>query len=226
MNVHRSRSDYLTTKNLAAKTRTWLSAVRPFLREHRIENFPFRSDEAALFVIDAQRYFFDRESPAFLPASAIILPHLETLCSAFRRWKRPVYFSRQAPSPNDDPGLMGRWWKHAVYDGEPLAEIIPSLLPEDSNNVFAKTKYSAFTGTDLENRLRSSGIEQVVIAGVLTHLCCETTAREAFMRDFEVFFVLDATASRSEDLHVAGLKTLADGFARIVTTKEILSCFG
>jgi len=62
----------------------------------------------------------------------------------------------------------------------------------------------------------------VVITGVMTHLCCESTARDAFMRDLEVFFVIDATATDQEDLHMGSLRALADGFAIMVTTKEVL----
>jgi len=62
----------------------------------------------------------------------------------------------------------------------------------------------------------------VLITGVMTHLCCETTAREAFVRDFKVFFAIDGTATKSDDLHVASLKTLTDGFAIPVTTEEVL----
>jgi isochorismate hydrolase len=70
--------------------------------------------------------------------------------------------------------------------------------------------------------LGSAGVEQVVVVGVLTHLCCETTARDAFMRGFDVFFVADATATKSLSLHVASLRTLADGFCTLATTEEVL----
>src|SRR4051812_28340369 len=58
-----------------------------------------------------------------------------------------------------------------------------------------KPRYGAFHGTDLELILRSNGIDTVVISGIATNVCCETTAREANARDFKVFFLSDGTAT-------------------------------
>jgi isochorismate hydrolase len=117
---------------------------------------------------------------------------------------------------------MERWWRDVLYEDDQLSEISPALTPEPGEHVLRKSRYSAFIGTDLEGRLRSLDIERILITGVMTHLCCETTARDAFMRDFDVFIVIDGTASKSEDLHTASLRTLADGFAIPVTTEEVL----
>jgi bifunctional isochorismate lyase/aryl carrier protein len=220
-----STSKYVTPRNLPAKTRTWISAVRPYLRPHRREAFPFCPENAALILVDAQKYFFDFASPAFLPAAPAILANLAALKTAFQGRRRPVVWTRQAAASGKTSGLMSRWWKSSILEGDPLAEIADSLRPDRRDTVVTKSRYSAFVGTDLETCLRSTGIERVVIAGVLTHLCCETTARDAFQRDFEVFIALDATASRTEELHLGSLKALADGFARPLTTREILSCF-
>ena len=61
-----------------------------------------------------------------------------------------------------------------------------------------------------------------MICGVMTHLCCETTARDAFMRGFDVYFVMDATATCNEELHLSSLLTLSHGFAVMVETEEVL----
>jgi len=68
----------------------------------------------------------------------------------------------------------------------------------------------------LEERLVEMGVEEVIVAGVMTNLCCETTAREAFVRGFRVFFSADATATSSVDLHDATLNNLAYGFAYLL----------
>ncbi len=85
-----------------------------------------------------------------------------------------------------------------------------------------KTRYSAFHGTGLEESLRELGVERVVIAGVMTHLCVESTAREAFIRDFEVVLATDASASASEELHLGSLRALGHGFAFLARTGELL----
>lgn len=69
------------------------------------------------------------------------------------------------------------------------------------------------------------GIKEVIVTGVMTNLCCETTAREAFVRGFRVFFSTDATATSLPELHDATLKNLAYGFAYLVDCKRIQSAF-
>ena len=86
-----------------------------------------------------------------------------------------------------------------------------------------KSQYDAFYETELEEYLLEKGVGQVVIGGVMTHLCCETTARAAFIRGFDVFFLIDGTATYNEDFHRAALLNLAHGFARPVLCEEILA---
>jgi isochorismate hydrolase len=82
-------------------------------------------------------------------------------------------------------------------------------------------RYSVFQRTGLEERLRSGEIEELIITGVMTNCCCETTARDAFVKDFRVFFVSDATATANDELHIASLKNLAYGFAHIISTEQL-----
>jgi isochorismate hydrolase len=70
--------------------------------------------------------------------------------------------------------------------------------------------------------LRASGVTQVVICGVMTHLCCESTARSAFMHGYEVFFPVDGTATYNLTYHRASLVNLAHGFASLYFVKDIL----
>jgi bifunctional isochorismate lyase/aryl carrier protein len=85
-----------------------------------------------------------------------------------------------------------------------------------------KSQYDAFYQTSLEEMLHAKGVTQVVICGVMTHLCCETTARSAFIRGFEVFFPVDGTATYNLAYHKASLLNLAHGFASLVLMKDIL----
>jgi len=65
-------------------------------------------------------------------------------------------------------------------------------------------------------------INTLIVSGIMTHLCCESTARDAFMRDYETYFVIDATAANSELIHVSSLRTLVDGFVIPVKTSDIV----
>jgi isochorismate hydrolase len=151
-----------------------------------------------------------------------IVPKIQLLVKSYRDQKLPVIFTRHALKKGDNPGIMKRWWKDIIRDENNLSGIIDSLKPLAHENVLRKTRYSAFWGTNLEKTLRSKRVKQLVVTGVLTDLCCETTAREAFLRDFEVFVVVDANATENMDLHLSSLKTLSHGFAIPVTTKDIL----
>ncbi|KAI3772576.1 hypothetical protein L6452_03765 [Arctium lappa] len=123
--------------------------------------------------------------------------------------------------------MLGEWWNNdLIMDGTPESMLMPELgRREEEEAVVEKNTYSAFRGTQLEERLREMGVEEVIVTGVMTNLCCETTAREAFVRGFRVFFSTDATATSSEDLHQATLKNMGYGFAYLVDSKTLLHAF-
>jgi len=69
--------------------------------------------------------------------------------------------------------------------------------------------------------LRCLKIEDIVVSGLMTNMCCESTARDAYYRDYRVFFLADGTGSISEDMHLASLLNLAFGFAYVTTSGAI-----
>jgi bifunctional isochorismate lyase/aryl carrier protein len=119
-------------------------------------------------------------------------------------------------------GMMEKWWRDVILEDHPLARITKALDTSAGRRV-QKSQYDAFYQTDLEEMLGRWGARQVVICGVMTHLCCETTARSAFMRGLEVFFTVDGTATYNQDFHAATLLNLAHGFATLVLTGELLA---
>ncbi len=201
----------------------WMDVARPYMSSHRTSKERYSPKDSALLVIDMQRYFLDESSHAFFPASKEIVENLQALISVYRSRSLPVIFTRQGLLKNEKQGAMGRWWGDVLRIDDEMSELAPSFVPLENETVLRKSRYSAFAGTDLEKRLRRKGTSGVVITGVLTHLCCESTARDAFMRDFDVFFVVDGTASDNEELHVSSLRTLTDGFAIPVTTAEVIA---
>ncbi len=104
---------------------------------------------------------------------------------------------------------------HALIDIDPDLEIQPQ-------DILQKSQYDAFMHSKLESRLEEQGVKQVVIGGVMAHLCCETTARAAFGRGFEVFFLVDGTATYNQDYHQATLLNLAHGVAVLTTIDQII----
>ncbi len=204
--------DYIGRGGLDAALERWLDAVAPYERARRPVGDARR---AALLVVDVQRFFTDPASHAHLPALLHVLPRIRGLAATFRERGRPVLFTRHALAPGEDAGRMGDWWGDPVVDGRPEAFLEPSLAAVDAGQVLRKSRYDAFAGTDLRRRLAAEGIDTLVLCGVMTHLCCETTARAAFVRGFHVHLVADATASVDEELHLAALRTLAHGVATV-----------
>jgi len=171
-------------------------------------------EKAALLVIDMQLYFKDVVQP--------IVDNVISLIECFRANNRKIFFTRHGHrDPKTDGGMLARWWGDLILYGSAEWELIDELHVQAGDTIIDKNRYSAFFATELDGLLRKEGVEDLVITGVLTNCCCETTARDAFMRDYRVFFVADATAAPTEELHVASLKNLAYGFAHIVNTKDL-----
>jgi nicotinamidase-related amidase len=116
---------------------------------------------------------------------------------------------------------MGWWWEGMCIDGSPESEIHGAIAPLPGEKVVSKHRYSAFYGTDLEIVLRCLKVEDLVICGIMTNLCCESTARDAYFRDFRVFIPADAMASISEEMHLASLLNLAFGFGFVADARRI-----
>lgn len=212
---------YVSENNILMKTQKWLKEIEYYVRGRK-ERFKIDPPSSALLVIDMQEFFLNEKSHAFLPSAKTIVPNIKALLNTHKKNNQTVIFTRYSLEHGEDEGIMGRWWGDTVREGSFFSRIVSPLEPKESEIVIRKTRYSAFQKTGLEQVLKDRSIKNIIITGVMTHLCCESTAREAFMKDFEVFFVIDATAAQYEELHLSSLKTLSDGFVIPVTTKEVL----
>jgi isochorismate hydrolase len=211
------KEEYYSNTSIRGKSKALLESLLPFRDRHSLQVLSLA--KSALLVLDMQLFFLDESSHAFVPSGPAILPGIQRVVSVFEEKKRPVFFTRHLNSPTDS-GLMSVWWQDLILESAPASRIIPQLDGPD-RVVICKGQYDAFYKTDLESRLHSAGVSQVVVTGVMTHLCCETTARSAFTRGFEVFFVIDGTATYNEQFHRATLINLSHGFAKAVLVDEI-----
>lgn len=214
------KEQYITEDNLEEKNKTWHEKIALYNKNKN--RFTFNPADSILLIIDMQLFFLDNRSHAYIPSAPSIVPNIRKLLFAYRDAHLPVIYTRHALMHNEKPGIMGRWWNDIIKNEDPQSEIISALLPQKDEIIIRKTKYSAFIGTELEDFLTIKMVKNIVICGVTTHLCCDTTARDAFMKDFTVFFVTDGTASHTEELHLSSLRTLSSGFAIPITTQEIL----
>jgi len=179
--------------------------------------------KSALLIIDMQKFFLDPESPTFTCGGKAIIPNLQKLIAEFRAKDRPVIYSCHVHHPSGmDAGIMKWWWEGMCIEGSEESGIIDELAPESSEKTINKRRYSAFYNTDLETILRCLEVKDLVIGGIMTNMCCESTARDAFYRDFRVFFTADGTGSINEEMHCSSLLNLAFGFANIVKCDDIV----
>ena len=180
---------------------------------------------AALLVVDMQNAFIHPDGPIYLPAGAAVADAVAAVANAFRAAGRPVFYTRHAEDPaGGNAGMMAFWWEDSSpKEGTWEAEIFEGLAPRPGDVVISKIRYNAFVATDLELRLREAGVKDLAITGVMTNLCCESTARDAFMRDLRVFFAADGTAAPSLEFHRGSLLNLAYGFAYVLTCDELVA---
>jgi bifunctional isochorismate lyase/aryl carrier protein len=211
------KEQYFTPNTIDARAHKMKQAA---VGTRRGDRFTFVPERSALLVLDMQAYFLEAASHAYVPSASAILPRLRDLAAAYAERGLPVICTRHV-NTTENARLMGTWWRELIWGDSPLSQII-SEFTLSQGIVLEKSQYDAFYQTDLEERLRSLGINQVVVGGVMTHLCCETTARAAFGRGFEVFFLVDGTATYTAAYHRASLLNLAHGFAELKLVKEIL----
>jgi nicotinamidase-related amidase len=170
---------------------------------------------AALLVIDMQEHFAD--------IAAAIVPAVSSLVMAAHNADMPVFYTRHGHQDLAiDGGVLAAWWSGDLsIVGDAGWQLLSAITPRPGEPIIDKTRYSAFFGTQLASMLSARNVSDLVICGVVTNCCCETTARDGFMRDYNVFVAADATAAANEDLHICSLKSMAYTCARVLTAVQL-----
>lgn len=125
--------------------------------------------------------------------------------------------------------LLNDYWRDAHFDS--LArnsegwQLCADLETRDEDWHVEKSRFSAFIAgsSDLESRLRDSGIETLLIAGTATNVCCESTARDAMMLNFASIIVSDACAGTDKAAHRATLANFQTVFGDVLSVDEVLA---
>lgn len=215
---------FVTPDNLSEKTAHWLDLIRS--RNRTRPDLVLEPSKCALLIVDMLHYFAHPDGRSYLPAADAIIPRISGLLSVWRDIGGTVVFTRHCHRGEDDLGMLGKFFSDYIRCGSRESEIISMLAPSADERVFQKNTYDAFYETGLEEYLKELNIEQVLVTGVLTHLCCETAARSAFVRGFEVYIAADALTSSTEELHIGSLLGLANGFAVVSDTASFCSAGG
>lgn len=192
----------------------------------------------ALVAIDMQRVFLSAGEAFGNPYALGIVPQVNRLAAAMRAAGGLVIWTRQTVSA-EPPRAMPAW-QYDVSDprvaravetmvaGAHAHELHPSMIVGQDDNVIDKYRYSAFLCPDrmLERMLKAHDIEMLLIAGTLTNVCCESTARDGNMIGYKVMLVADATAAVSDAEHNAALLNVRLTFADVRSTDEICAMLG
>ncbi len=174
----------------------------------------------ALLLVDMQVDFASPDgvlgqAGADLTMAAAAIRNAAMLADAARAAQVPCLFARVITGASDETPMLREWNTRRGHDGDPplcrvgsrgAAFVGPQPLADEA--VFSKRRYDAFSGTGLDAHLRDIKRDTLVIAGLTTECCVDSTARTAFERDYHVFVASDAVAAYEKNLHDGALKAL------------------
>jgi ureidoacrylate peracid hydrolase len=191
-------------------------------------DFPVVPARAALVNVDLQNYFVENAPDGFT-----ILERVNRLAAVCREAGILVVHTAHVLRPDgSNTGVLGELVPAVreegfIFEGSRTAALHDDLVIAPEDVLIKKPRFGAFHGTDLELILRQQGIDTLIISGISTDVCCDTTAREANARDFRVLFLSDGTAV-NDDPEPAAIQQRAtlgviDGlFGQVVTIEEVL----
>ena len=189
----------------------------------------FERDRCALIVIDMQNYFVLEGAPLEAPEAKKQVPKIKMLIEKCRELGVPVIYTKHIPDPvycrleaAATPWLLN----FGPLEGTDEAEIIKEIAPMPGDVVLNKRRFSAFYQTDLELILRNirgneKPVDTVIICGTVSNVCCESTARDAFFRDFKVVFGTDINSALTKESHNATLVNM-DFFGMTMDCETII----
>jgi len=189
---------------------------------------------SALVVIDMQNYFVAEGFPLEVPVAREIVPNINRLATAMRDVGGLVVWIQTTAT-----GGLERWGNHHRYTLSAEAartrlasldeaaegfKLYPTLEPAPADPRVKKITYSAFIAgsSDLDTLLRRRGIETVLIAGTVTNVCCESSARDAMMLDYRVIMLSGANAALTDEEHAATLNSFLVAFGDVMTSDDVI----
>lgn len=200
--------------------------------------FQLKPLETALLVIDMQNGFLDEGAPLEVPMARQQVPALAKLIAFCRSENIPVIYSAFIVGPEFNYDFYWKMAKQrglkvespdcAFWDGKPESEVASALQPLPKEIIIKKCGYDCFARTDLDQILRSMGVETLMIAGTVINWCVDSTVRSAFHKDYNIAVVADGVSSfdhagaTGEQWCSMELNLFAEAFGRVMSTAEIM----
>jgi len=174
--------------------------------------------KAAVIVIDMINDFVSGVFKS--DRAAKIIPNIKALLEPARKQKTPVIYATDAHLPGIDPEFEV-WGKHAEA-GSWGAEIVDELKPKKGGFRVFKRKYSAFQGTDLDQLLRELKVDTVILIGVVTDICIQHTAADAFFKGYKIIVPKDCVEAVDAPTQEVAIKFLGKAYGPDITTSREL----
>ena len=194
--------------------------------------------ETALLIVDMQKFYLEPKSTNFCPSALDIIPNINALATAFRDVGAPVIWLRNIVG-NKDVKSWSSFYEclsetHLSYRRDKLAkdgdgfQLFPGMDVRSSDRKVNKTRFSAFSrdASNIEKVLGEYGTQVLVVCGIVTNVCVESTVRDAMMLNYEVLVVEDACASSNERAHEASINSMYTHFADVTLTSTVPRLLG
>jgi ureidoacrylate peracid hydrolase len=191
--------------------------------------------KTALVVIDMQNHFMAPGFMAETPMARAVVPHVNRLAAALRDMGGQVVWIQNVTNETweswstyhqflQTPDRAAARYA-SMEDGAKGHELWPELDVRAQDVRMNKRRYSAFLqgSSDIEGHLRARGIDTVLVVGVATQVCCESTARDACMLNFRTLMISDACATDTDELHNASLNAFYLNFGDVQTVDEVVA---
>ncbi|WAT00897.1 isochorismatase family protein [Rouxiella chamberiensis] len=181
---------------------------------------------AALLIHDMQQYFLNfwgEDSPLVKQ----VVENIAALRSYCKAQGIPVFYTAQPNNQSDeDRALLNDMWGPGLNKHPEQQAVVAALAPDEDDQVLVKWRYSAFHRSPLQEILKETGRDQLIICGVYAHIGCLTTAIDGFMRNIQPFMVADGLADFSRDEHLMALRYTAGRCGRVVMTEDLTGSTG
>lgn len=190
--------------------------------------FVIDPEKCALVVIDMQNSFVEEGAVFEAPRGREIIPAINQLIEHARSAGIPVIWTQSDHSPPGGGLILERYPviknTHELWLGDRSHDLYEEVTPPiEGEHRVVKHKYDAFFDTDLDTSLKNLGKDTIILVGVASEVCCESTARTGFFKEYKVVMPRDATAAFRPELHDVTCDRIDALFGRVMSTKELLA---
>jgi ureidoacrylate peracid hydrolase len=202
-------------------------------KEHSVESL--NGHATALVVVDMQIYFMGKGQPSECPVARDIVPNVNRLAEATRRAGGKVIWIQTHSGPDSKDFWSAYYDRMTPENGEKRVtgmepggsgfDIWPDLDVRDEDEIVPKTRYSAFlpAPSKLEAVLKKSNIDTMLVTGVSTCTCCESTARDGMMLNYRTMMISDGCAAPDDNLHNNSINQFYLQFGDVQSTDEVIA---